>query len=78
MSCQAQFRPELRNKGLSWGVTQAEGRRMVRCMRRKVHMEGKRELNRPGWHGSLGSGPCSQGGRWLLAASEGPICAICQ
>lgn len=77
-ACQAQFRPGLRNKGLSWGVTQAEGRRMVRCMRRQVHMEGKSEPNRPGWHGSLGSGPHSQGGRRSLAASEGPICAICQ
>lgn len=65
--------PGLKNKGLSWGVIQAEGRRMVRCMEKPVHMEGRSESSRPGWHGGSGSGPHSQGGRRLLAAGEGPF-----
>lgn len=51
---------------------------MVRCMERQVHMEGKGERCRPSWHGGPGSGPHSQGGRRSLAASEGPVCAICR
>lgn len=42
--------PGLRNKGLSRGVIQAEGRRMVRCMGSPVHMEGRSEPSRPDWH----------------------------
>lgn len=63
--------PGLRNKGLSQGVIHAEGRRMIRCMERPVHMEGRTEPSRPGWHGGSGSGSHSQGGRRLLAAGEG-------
>lgn len=51
--CQAQSRPGLRNKELSRDVIQAEGRRMVRCTQRQVHMEGKSERNRTGWHRGL-------------------------
>jgi hypothetical protein len=51
---------------------------MVRCIKKQVHMQGKGEPCGPGWHGVPGSGLHSQGGRQLLALTEGPICAICQ
>lgn len=60
--CQTQFRPGQQNKGLSRGVIQAEGRRMVRCVGRQAHGEGEGEP-RPGWHGGPGA-PRAADGRW--------------